>query len=363
MVTDIQANAAPSAAGPALYTVARGDVHADRDRVLRCWREFGSDFSRELMDGAAKYDWFYLNNPAGEAEVYFLEHGPDRRVVGVVGVGARDVSSSGRRLTAGLLVDFIVQAEHRVFYPALLLQRTAARESAVRFDCLVGHSNPASSAVLRRVPGFQEHAQVRYVRVLDIQAYLARYVPGAVATIIGRGLGVLRRAVSGGSRRRQVSLAARWTDEPDDRFDRLWARASAGVLSMGVRDRRFIAWRFFGRQRHRCRILEIAAAPEGALIGYFICDLGGDSLVVQDLWLPEDAAIQDSALAELVVAAQALRRRSVSIGVVATASLASALERAGFWPRDSQPVLIAPTKNAAVAPLAHWYVTMADADV
>ncbi len=116
-----------TAAGEHKYRVDRGDPVADRERILALWERC------KFASGAparARYDWFYLDNPAGRSRVYLLFSGDE--MVGALGTGTRQLAgAAGEMRSAVILVDFVVEPMHRSLYPALALQKTA-RERELR---------------------------------------------------------------------------------------------------------------------------------------------------------------------------------------------------------------------------------------
>jgi hypothetical protein len=347
----------------ASYGVSRGDAVRDRDRVLAVWRRCGADYSPEFNDGAKRYDWFYRSNPAGLGQLFFLEHRPSGETVGFAAIGARDFRLNGRRARAGLLVDFVIDRQHRVFFPALAIQRAVMAAARHDFEVLIGHPNESSGAVLRRAGGFQELEHVRYVRVLDFSAYLARYLPRPLSRAVGSGIRSADRLLHTVRRRRGPRIRSQWRETFDARYDEYWARADASRLCAGVRDRTFLEWRFRSGPRAGYRVLEIMALGSDALEGFFVCEFAANIVSVCDLWLAADAALQRRALLELSGAARALGARSVSIGLVRQATLDAALKACGFREREVQPVLVAVTNPTATLPFGEWHLTLADADV
>jgi hypothetical protein len=360
--TPVVAPGAPARFSVAEYGVTRGDAIRDRDRVLAVWRRCGADYSPEFNDGAKRYDWFYRRNPAGLGQLFFLEHKPSGETVGFAAIGARDLRLHGRHARGGLLVDFVIDRQHRVFFPALAIQRAVMAAARHDFGVLIGHPNESSAAVLRRIGGFQELEHVRYVRVLDFSEYLARHLPRPLSRAVGWGVRSADRIVHAMQRRRGPRIRSQWRETFDARYDEFWARAELSRLQVGVRDRAFLEWRFRGGPRTGYRVFEIMRIGSDALEGFFVCECAANILSVCDLWLAPDAALQRRALLELSAAARALGVRSVSLGLVRQPGLDVVLKACGFHEREVQPVLVAVTDSPAT-PSGAWHLTLADADV
>src|SRR4051794_26177179 len=76
----------------------------------------------------AAFRWGYVTNPVMPARCFLLDGidgadgdsaGGSRRVLGMVGVGARRVVIGGEELSASILGGFYVDKNHRTFFPAL----------------------------------------------------------------------------------------------------------------------------------------------------------------------------------------------------------------------------------------------------
>jgi hypothetical protein len=350
-----------------VYVVRRGDPLADRERVLNVWRECGSSFSQEFVHGRARYDWFYLRNPAGRAAVYFLEHRPSGQLVGVLGIAAREFWRAGVSTSAGVLVDFVVHPRHRVFYPAFVLQRAARDAELESRAMLIGHPNTSSVAVFRRLGGYQERVQGRFVRILGVRQQLLRSASWPLASSVGGFVEAADRQLRRGLRAFGPRFEFRWSEHFDGRFDDLWNRVAREALIIGTRDRAFLEWRFGARPGHRYRIGECRYAGRERLEGYCICQESDGLLNVVDVLVVGDVRAHRAALDALLDAAGREGARGVVLNVVPHRALASAMRSLLFVRRSATPVVITvrPATQADLsrrATAAEWYVTPADAD-
>src|SRR5690242_4714235 len=135
------------------YRVEAGDVVADRDRILALWQLCA--FGGSPAENAARYDWFYLQNPQGQGRVYLLRASGSDEILGAVGVGARNFHVAGRsdNSPSGTLVDFVVHPGHRSLFPALLLQRTVCEQEFQRCGFVYGLPLAKAVPVVARLAG------------------------------------------------------------------------------------------------------------------------------------------------------------------------------------------------------------------
>ncbi len=133
-----------------------------------------------------RFEWLYLNNPQGPAHLNLLHSGEDSSLVGMLGVGRRDLHIGGdEAVHAGLLVDFVVSPEHRSAYPALVLQRQGRELALQSLDMLYGLPAPQAVAICKRLETQVWLDFPRYARVLRFRGYVRRLLPAFMAFPLG----------------------------------------------------------------------------------------------------------------------------------------------------------------------------------
>lgn len=349
-----------SAASDHQYRVERGDPLADRERILALWErcEFAAGESAR-----ARYDWFYLANPAGTSRVYLLLAGEE--LVGSLGTGTRQLAgAAGSMRGAAILVDFVVDPSHRSFYPALALQRTA-RELELRELPMV-YGIPAAKAVpiFRRVGATAQLCCGNHARVLRSARFLRRLLPWAPAAAM-RLFGALIdrvRLVIPWIICRAAGVDAQWHREFPEDLDSL-AEAAHGRqdCAMGLRDRRFLEWRFTRSRGEDWHVLPVTR--RNRLVACFICLREGDDLHVHDMLIgdPKDAFV---ALQALALAGRRLAVESVRVAFGGCARMQRTLVTAGYLLRDQRTCFLIQAPQLDVTELPkQWWLTRADEDV
>lgn len=348
-------------AAPSSYAALPADLQTDRSIIVSLWvTNLGHPERRQ-----DKYDWFYLRNPAGLPKV-LLAHSPAENgaAVGVIGLATRQMRLAGQTLNAGLLADFGVTAEHRTLYPAMLLQTSLRDRFLPQCGLIYGFPNPKSEPVVKRLGYKVAGRMVRYVRVLRSANYLPAQIPHLVRRAVGHTADwwrhTLRRTrYAHDFRGRQTQ----WMDQPDARFDALWAAQKDPALLIGVRDRRYLAWRFEPKPWRKFRFLTLSAQNDG-LIGYAVCEVVGKVLHVRDLLChPEHPDSLNLLFDTLFRDAYADGRSSVSFEFLGPADIQSKLHQLGMLARDARNVFctMAPEQAQALEQ-AQWYLTSADED-
>ena len=361
-------------AEPEAYRVEPADLDADAHGIIALWSSNLGHAERRQ----GKFEWFYRGNPAGRPMVLLLRHAQSEVPVGTVGIGLRAMRCGTAFLSAGLMGDFAVNAQHRTLFPALTLQRAVLERGLASHPVLYGFPNAKSLPVVKRA-GFAIMGHLgRYVGVLRTSDHLPSALPTALRRFVGGALDAILHAARliGPSLLDRDKHDAQWLSQPDDRFDALWAEQAADRTIIGTRDRAFLHWRFVQKPSRHYRLFTLTArVPQGgagphpsadALRGYAVCEPVGETLYVRDflvapLWQRNLARLFRALMRE--AARQGYAR--ISMECLGPDTVLDALSMAGLRLRDasSQPVLLATTpEGAACLAGKDWYLTNADAD-
>lgn len=344
------------------YAVVPGDVVAHCTRAVAVWLRsgFGIDPEAAMQE---RYHWFYAQNPQGPGQINFLEADGEEHSLGSLGIGARNWVVGSEDVPGGVLVDFVVHPAHRTAAPALMLQRESRARAGARAAILIGIPEAKAVAIFKRL-GSQLHRPFpRFVRVLGFTGYLKHHVPWWIAVPLGRILALLDR-VSVGLQLLFVSLDARWVESFDERFDALWREVDKRRLCIGVRDARFLEWRFGRQPGHSYRTLIVGAKDGRSLNAYFVCEFKESMLHVKDFLIAGGARQLRRALLMLISEARSLGANAVSIQLLGNEQIVKALRRLHFVERDSRPFFAMATGEAAQkVSQCDWYITQADEDI
>lgn len=339
------------------YRTGVADLSVDGAKILALWRE------GLTQNGVpeAKLEWYYRRNPQGTPQVLVLEHGSPAEAAGVGSVGPRAMHAGTRSIRAGVLVDFVVDRRHRHFFPAVKLQQELRRRAEQGHALLLAFPNRNSTPVFQRV-GYRHLGDMeRRVRVLRSAGYLSRYLPEWLSARIGPLLDAARLATYALQRRMLPRWRTQWLDRPDERFDRLWQRASAGAGVIGLRDRVFLTWRFSNCPVHRCRFF--TAWSGDRLVAYAACAPEAPSLKVLDFLAdPGWPGAVTALFLELAREAHRAGYHSLAVEFFGDAATRAALASAGLARRAVRPLFAAGPSSDELASCAGWHITCADED-
>lgn len=352
-----------SAAGAQSYEFSVGDACADGELARQVWVTGGLGSTQGVGADAARYEWFYLSNPQGVARVNWLRHADEAEPVGFLGIGRRQMLMAGQSVAGGALVDFVISPKHRSAYPALVLQRKGREVALAALEVIYGLPDTKAVLVCKRLESHVKFDLPRFARVVRSRAYLERLVPAWAAV----PLAVFSDILDNFGIRLQLLLTrlrGEWMDGFDARFDALWAALDKRGLSIGVRDRAFLNWRFARQPARNYRTFVVKRPGSEALLMYFVCEITASTLRVKDCLCIGSERELCFGLLLLVQAARALGSSSVEMQVSADGIFKRALRGAQFGLRSQRPffAIVNPVWRDQAAQL-HWYITQADEDV
>lgn len=340
------------------YEVRPGDAHADAERVVRIWQEGGFI----MGPGArARFDWLYLGNPAGVGHMNMLYSGGES--IGFLGVGPRRFSVDGADVSAGMLVDFVVRADHRTAVPALMLQRAGRQRATESMQFVYGLPDTKAVMVFKRLGADVKFDLPTFARVVRTKGFLARHLPVPLATLAGAMCEAGDRMLIA-ARLLGSGLDGAWIEQFDDRFDRLWAECAKQDTCIGVRDRAFLDWRF-GRQPDKSyRIFTVTRSGSRDLLAYFVCEVIDTVLNVKDCLTVGTQHQVTQALLLLTLAARGLPVSVIHLQIATRSAFVGALRAALFRQRSQRPffAMLQPSVREQASKAA-WYVTQADEDI
>ncbi len=315
------------------YDTRIADPTSDREAILGIWSG--------ALEGASprdeKYRAHYLECPWGNPTVELLEH--DGVPVGVAAVQPRSMTQCGKRVEAGLLMDFAVAAAHRSVGPALRLQRSLLSRCDESCQLVYGLPNANARVLSARAGMIKLGDMTRFVKVLRYGRYMALYVPARFASRAGRFVDavmfVLNWARLGGTGRR----VATWVQDVDPELDELWTRTREIPWLLAPRDTSWLRWQLRSGGGRQVRLVLVRNHAGGRLEGWFACERTDDALKVVDYWTENAAHGPSRALLNaLIRAAASAGCASISVELLVPKAVSSAWISAGFTERDSRPV-------------------------
>ncbi len=340
--------------------------------LASCLRDCSAVFSetRAQPAGSDRFDWLYARNPQGNALVWVARDNTFGNVVGFTAALPRQVVVEGDVRNCWIGADFSVLPSHRTLGLALKLRR-AARQAIDdgRADFLYAHPNDRMAVIHARVGHRPIGTMIRLAKPLRIGPFIAERISSPrVGAIAGGILDPIRRWTDVTVWRR-----GRFTVRPadvatvDERFDDLFRRSVAGFSGVvGVRDSRYLRWRYADNPLYRTEML--VAEDKDQLAGYLLFVREGDEVHVKDIFPMHEPEVVQALVAALTQAGYRAGWRSISMTMLETNPLRPVLQALGFRQRGetSQMFGYCPEDrpwSAAVYDKDAWWLTVGDRDV
>lgn len=325
--------------------------------------------TRRQEVGAGRMEWLYRRNPDGEAVLWAIRAAESGELAGFTVALPRRVWVDGREHVCWNGADFSILPKYRTLGLAVKLRR-AAKEGidAGRAEFLYAHPNERMGVIHARVGHSPIGRMVRYARLLRSAGHLEerlknRWLAKAAAAVVDpalrlQGLGWRHRSTT------TVRLIER--ARFDERFDRLFAETAPANGVIGVRDARYLNWRYAENPLYETHAL--LAEDGGELRGYLLFVVENEMVSVKDVY-PADCR---DVVGDLVAAAirEGRRRgvRSVSFTALETNPLIPVFAEFGFRERPGSSEMFgyaaeASPLRARVLDKQAWWVTVGDRDV
>jgi GNAT superfamily N-acetyltransferase len=312
------------------------------------------------------FDWRYLERPCAVPAIVIWAESEGRRA-GALTVFPHDYHVLDGEYPVGVVGDISVNRDCRGRGIAGAMFRfVTGTEAVCRLrGCLVLPNADAAGPLGKS--GWRDTARIeRFAKILDVRPRVARLVGNRVAGTLAAPLNLLMRGWSHEFRYRPGRHRSELLPRLDDRFDDLWRRTDKRGAIIGLRDARYLRWRY---ERHPANSYRMLAINEGeSLCGYAMYRVDGDVCYVDDfLWSDGDRDAHH-VIGLLLTHLRAQERVSTVSVRVNRPAVDPQWRRFGFVDRhDPQRVMILNCKSPGddwdAATAATWYFTAGDKDV
>ncbi len=336
-------------------TVRAAELKRDRDELIR----FLSDNLAPAAH-AARFDWLYLEGPCGPARAWMAVNEAGQ-TIGVAAAFPRDFRVGDSVKQAWVLGDFCIAREHRSLGPALSLQRSCLEslKNAICYD----FPSQSMLPVYRRlgVPTLGQH--VRYVKLLKTDEAIMKFVRhrGLANPLIQIGNWTLALRNMSQSMPDGITFSLH-EEECGEEFDSIDSYSTSRHSVRGVRNARYLNWRYLRNPLRQYRLITARRGPE--LLGYAVVEVDGPYSLIADLRTIDPENTIPGLLAYTERLLREMGARNISTHVLENCCLVPYLRRAGFYPRESAPVVAFGRDETLSLPGIHdpgnWFLVAGD---
>ena len=346
------------------YQVCEEDLATARGAALETLA-----MTRSVDITPERYDWLYCDNPDGQAVLWSIRKQATGEMAGFTVALPRRMLVDGRERICWNGADFSIRQQHRSLGLALKLRR-AAKDGvdAGRVDFLYAHPNAKMQLIHERVGHSPVGTMVRWAKPLRISAHLQRRLGHNLVTRLGGPVAdtLFKWATPPLWYRPSCQLTVETDPRFDGRFDRLFADVGPARAVVGIRDARYLHWRY--KQNPLYRTHALVASEGGRLAGYALFMVDGESAHLKDLFCRTDGPWQDDLLWGV---SEECRRRglaSLSAVVLNGHPLERSFGRFGFRRRPETSQMFgyaaqaSPVKQTVLSG-SSWLLSVGDRDV
>jgi hypothetical protein len=296
------------------YTIIEADLNSNKEGII--------DLLLNNMRGQTRqtYEWNYEKNPFGNAHCWLARHEDSNSMVGSAAFFPRKVILKGKLVDTAITADFVVNEEHRVYGPALKLQREGhSRLKSNGFELFYGVPNDLSRLFFYRI-GYKKLGKIgTFVKVIKTANLPRDYLLSSVRSskysrLMSYALSnrlflkTIDFFIKRKSKERHYKKAQKYLVETpesfDDRFDLFWNRVKGQYNIVGERSSDFLNWRFAESPLQDYKIFCITDAKNN-IMGYIVYYYNENRYYVVDMLFLDPNDILDFLIAEFALYARA----------------------------------------------------------
>jgi hypothetical protein len=316
------------------FIIKQDNPFTHQNQILKFWQE---DLPETPV---GRLEWMMSGNPAGRSSWFFAFDRASGALAGMISVMPKDLILGDRKVRAGIVGDLVVDKKFRVYGPALsLVKEVLGSLSDINVDFVYTIPNPHSAKLIEHA-GFVIFSDfIHFVRPINLAHYQKKYAkwPLSILPSIFLELGLKI-----GSRDTYHLDAGIQEEEPDgEELDNLWSsRKSDHSVMTGVRDSKFIQWRFIFNPMSKFLMLTCRNNKTKRLSGYLVYTIVDNRIHIYDLFAQTNA----SAFGLLKRVAK-LGRKNSTVGVYVwlsdTIPFINIFKKCGyFMTGDKSPIFI-----------------------
>lgn len=261
----------------ARFNIIQSDPVQYKDLILEFWKD--------NLPGTppGRFDWMQ-ENPAGPAIWFFAFEETNNELVGTISIMPREMVLNGKLIKAGIVGDFMVSNDYRVFGPALSLQKVVLESMSIYgFDYVYTIPNQASFKMNQRAGYVDAVKLVHFIKPLRSAQYLQKYLNGKLPVYLGYVLDFVLKIFS----RESYFLSGRHFDEikiMNDSFDVIWEEVRKVETGLyGNHSAKYINWRYLRNPLSAFKIIALRSKSGDALLGYIIFSIVNEKIEIYDI--------------------------------------------------------------------------------
>lgn len=249
------------------YNIFLKNDDSRKKEITNLWDNLSSKISGD------RYQWLYNENPDGATFTCLAELTDAKRIVGSASVYSRKCLISGDLLDTGVACDFVTEKEHRVFGPAMNLQKAIAEEyQKQKINFVLAYPSMSSKAVFQRA-GYKPLGEVSpWTKYLNFEPVLNKIIKlKPISFVMGFFINIVFRIID--------SLDLLFKKNPyitdfkasfDQEFDKFWQVCRSQYKVTFERSSAYLNWRYGKHPSEQYKTFVISTKNDKKLVGYVI---------------------------------------------------------------------------------------------
>ncbi|MFA5014777.1 MAG: GNAT family N-acetyltransferase [Actinomycetota bacterium] len=317
------------------------EIKSYREAILGLWKRNLPKLSKDC------FDWVYKDNPYGAAKTILAQCVTTGEYVGCAGVYPRMFSLGGKPVRAGVLINFAVDQEHRVFGPAMMMQKEILNAYLSKnFDFILGYPNKGSEGVFRRL-GYSFIGEGDYwLKILDWSEKIDNVLRVKIAAVVlGACFDWLCKLFE---KFQRIRISSQYTTKnlselPQD-IDALWTRSRKYHFAIGIRNEKYLRWRYQGTENVIFNFFSLYNKGN-ELCAYIVYQQDTGRITILDIF-SDDPVKSRYVLALFVDEMRRLKNKLIVMVYVGENSLKQILKQQCFMRRRDKRALLVSLGNA-----------------
>jgi hypothetical protein len=251
-----------------------------RGEIIEFWKKYLPGTPPERLD------WLESGNPAGPTIWYFAFSAGGKRSepLGTISLTPVNLFLKGERIKAGILGDFMIHENHRVFGPTLDLVKAPLNDMAKHgLSFIYGIPNQESEKIMLRVGLKKSTDLVNLVRPVRLGSYLSKYVSPLWSSLLSPPGELGLKLFSSPS----LSINKAHVGEVDTagpEYDALWEEIKKKMeYPVGDRTSTFLEWKYLRNPHNHHHILFDKEGESGKIVGYLVYSKKKDVIEIVDI--------------------------------------------------------------------------------
>ena len=260
------------------YIIKRQDPILIKNDIIKYWYEY--------LPGTpeTRFDWLLSGNPAGKTLWYAAYSEAEYELVGTLSITPKSFYYHGEKIKGGILGDFMVKKEHRVFGPALLLIKAAMDRMKIEgFYFLYTIPNVNSMQLIKHA-GMTNRRQIKCIGLpINYRYYLAKRLPSLAIGIASYILDKVIRLYCGEYFIRNFGIFKE-VKSIDKQFVTLCKKRKRINAFTGDNRSTYIEWRYFNNPSGDFYIYSYRYSQKEELSGYVIFQMKHQKIEIYDIF-------------------------------------------------------------------------------